>query len=194
MKGLYGQFACAMPRDSRMVAVGPLGRLIYVEAALYCRENLTDGVIDRAQLSFWTPDVTRQRKVKLLNELATLGALEFITDGWRIPWNVWCEWNPTRSEVEDKRRQDAERKAEWRAKRMNQSQRSPEDVPLGQTWDTTSNPVRVPDSQSQSQSHSQRQSQSQSNKPSPSRYLRPAHGEVGELIKGLFHTVDEEAS
>lgn len=192
MKGLYGQFACAMPRDTRMVAAGPLGRLVYMEASLYCRENLTNGVIERAQLSFWTPDVTRQQKVKLLDLLAELGALEIIDVGWRIPWRVWCEWNPTKEQVEEKRRQEAERKAEWRAKRTAQSATCPDDVPMGQERLSQRCPTPVPDSQ--------RQRQSQSHKPetepsiTPSRSLRPAANELGEVIKGLFGTVEEAAS
>jgi hypothetical protein len=124
VKGLYGQFACAMPRDPRMVAAGYDGRLVYMEAALYCRENLTDGVIDRLTLAFWTPDLPLKRKVAKLDLLAEVGALELIDVGWRIPEDVWREWNPTRSEVDSKRQLEAERKAEYRARRQ-MSQESP---------------------------------------------------------------------
>ncbi len=176
MKGLYGQFACAMPRDSRMVAAGPLGRLVYFEAALYCRENLTDGVIARAQLSFWTPDVTRQRKVKLLDQLATLGALHFCSEGWQIPMDVWREWNPLKSEVEEKRRQEAKKKADYRAKRQGVSDECPDGTNAGQPAVSEACPDPVPDSHRQSQSHKPK-----TETYSPSTSLHPARSEPREI-------------
>lgn len=152
---LYGQFDCALPRDPRMVAAGPLGRLVYIEASLYCRENLTDGIIDRLILPFFAVDVPS--KVRHLNRLADVGALEIIDVGWRIPLTVWRRWNPLKAEVDEHRRAEAERKAEYRAKRK--SQPSPNgthpDVPTGPSCPVPDKVGTRANSHSHSHSHSQ---------------------------------------
>ncbi len=63
---LYGRFDCSMPRDRRMIAVGWQGRAVYFEATLYCRENLTDGLIERVALAQWMVD--NGEALELLND------------------------------------------------------------------------------------------------------------------------------
>lgn len=182
MKGLYGQFACAMPRDPRMVAVGFAGRLVYMEAALYCRENLTDGVIDRLTLAFWTPDMPIRTKIAKLDRLAEVGALEVIPEGWRIPEDVWRAWNPTRSEVEAKRRAEAERKAEYRAQRA-ASRTSPNGTGADGRV-TATHPSKQPKTEPETKTKTEPIT-------TPSTSLRAAPDKRGELITGLFKTIEE---
>lgn len=137
---LYAQIACAMPRDPRMRAAGPLARLVYIEAALYCRENLTDGVINRLNLPDFAVDVPAKRKH--IDRLTELGALELVDVGWRIPLDVWRRWNPLKSEVDAKRQAEAERKQSYRDKKRRDAS-----VPTGQRvagWDTRKQPKPKP--------------------------------------------------
>ena len=138
---LYAQFDVAMPRDRRMIKLGLLGRGLYVEVVFYCRENLTDGRIDPLELAYVAPDVSIATKKRLLNRMVELGSMEHDGDGWRIPFDVWCRWNPTKQQVEDKRAAEAQRKANFR-----KSVRGPsEDVPTGQTRTGADRASPVPD-------------------------------------------------
>jgi len=109
---LFAQFDVAMPRDPRMIASGPLGRMLYVQCVLYCRENLTDGVIDALLLPLVAIDIPSPKKH--MARLAEVGALEVIPTGWRIPSTVWRKWNPLAAEVAEKRDAETERKRQWK--------------------------------------------------------------------------------
>jgi hypothetical protein len=122
---LYARIDVALARDPRMIAAGPLARLMYVQSVLYCRENLTDGVIDRLILPLVAVDVPNARRH--MARLVDVGALEVVEVGWRIPDQVWRRYNPLRSEVDEIRRAEAERKASYRDKK-----RRDEGVPTGQ--------------------------------------------------------------
>lgn len=106
--GLYAKLSCSAPRDPRMIAAGWQARAVYVEALLYCRENLTDGVIDRRALIYWMPDMPARTRQRHLDRLVELEALETHGDGWAFPEHVWRKWNPTKAEVEDMRQQKAD--------------------------------------------------------------------------------------
>lgn len=112
---LYAKIDCASVRDPKMIAAGPLGRLIYWQAVLYCRENLTDGRIDALLLPLIALDIPNPKKH--MGRLVELGALEPIDGGWQIPDRVWRRWNPLKSEVDEKRAAEAERKAAYRESR-----------------------------------------------------------------------------
>lgn len=105
---LYAKLSCAAPRDPRMIAAGWQARAVYVEALLYARENLTDGVIDRRALVFWMPDMPPRTRSRHLDRLVELGALEHHEAGWTFPKAVWSRWNPSRAEIDDMRQAKAE--------------------------------------------------------------------------------------
>lgn len=115
---IYAQIACDLPRDPKMLMVGWQARAVYVEAVLFARENLTDGEIIRVALPLWMHDMNTKTRTKYLEQLANVGALERTDDGWRFPDRVWKKWNPTRSEVEEKREAERQRKAEYRRQRQ----------------------------------------------------------------------------
>lgn len=104
---IYAQLSCEMPRDPRLIAAGWQARAVYVEALLYCRENLTDGTIDRLALIFWMPDMPVKARSKLLDALVAVGALEVCPAGWRFPSEVWRRWNPTKDDIESLKGQKA---------------------------------------------------------------------------------------
>jgi hypothetical protein len=137
MNGIYAQISCSMTRDPRMIAAGWQARAVYVEAVLYCRENLTDGIIDRLALPYWMPDMPVKARSKLLDRLIEVGALTTCEQGWSFPEGVWSRWNPSRADVEAKREAEKQRKANYRAKRREETDVS-EDVPMGQVDYATS--------------------------------------------------------
>jgi hypothetical protein len=127
---IYAQLSCSMTRDPRMIAAGWQARAVYVEAILYCRENLTDGIIDRLAMPYWMPDMPVKARVKLLDRLVEVSALDACDQGWRFPEHVWGRWNPSKADVESKREAEAQRKADYRARRRSGTEPS-EDVPTG---------------------------------------------------------------
>lgn len=116
---LYAKIDCGIARDPKMIAAGPHARLLYVQATLFCRENLTDGVVEELVLPIVALDIPTPKKH--MQRLVALGALEQIDGGWRIPERVWAKYNPTRAEVDARRADEARRKAEWRESRRDAS-------------------------------------------------------------------------
>ncbi len=106
---LFAKIDCGLPRDPRMLAAGPHARLIYIEIVLYCRENLTDGHLDKLQLPLIAVDVPA--KAKHITRLVELGALDQTDTGWAVPLDVWRKWNPLRTEVDEQRAHKAEASA-----------------------------------------------------------------------------------
>lgn len=100
---IYANIACDMPRDPRMLAAGWQARAVYIEALLYCRENLTDGRIDRITIVCWMPDMPAKQKAQLLDRLIDVGALEQCDEGWKWPDKVWQTWNPTKADIDTMR-------------------------------------------------------------------------------------------
>jgi hypothetical protein len=181
---LHAQIACRLPDKVEIIDAGPMAELVYYRACLRCREYLTDGVIARAHLTRWFAGIAHP--TKHLARLVDVGLLEPHADGWQFPDDVWRRWIPTRAAVQAKREAEAERLRAYREQKRAERE----------AYDERTN-VRGADvrgAYKQPEPLARATSQSQSHKPSPSRYLRPPSGEVGELIKGLFNTVDEEAS
>lgn len=128
---LYAKMSCALPRDPRMIQAGPMARLLYMQAVLYCRENLTDGEIDHRILGLVAMDIPDP--VSEMDSLCEVGAMEECDLGWRFPMDVWTRWNPTRAEVEEMRSSEAERKRSYRDKK-----RTGSDVPEKSQRDNSS--------------------------------------------------------
>lgn len=114
---LHAQIACAMPRELARKGIGWADRAVYTEAIYYGRENLTDGVIARAELKFWMPDMSTREKVRRLDALTSASALLTHPEGWQFPDHVWRKWGKTRAEVEKKRAEEAERLREYRERK-----------------------------------------------------------------------------
>lgn len=119
-KGLYAQMSCTLPDKPEIIDAGPDCELVYYRAILRCRDNLTDGVIDRRRVARWFAGI-RGRPKAHLDRLVEVGLLEPHPDGWRIPLSVWIEWNPTREEVDAKREAESERKRLWRERQRDEA-------------------------------------------------------------------------
>jgi hypothetical protein len=114
---LYAQIACAMPRELAGKGLGWQARAVYTEAVLYCRENLRDGRILRAELMFWMPDMPVAARVKHLAQLTASGALQSTHEGWQVPEKVWRKWGKMRADVEAEREMASELGIEGNHKR-----------------------------------------------------------------------------
>jgi hypothetical protein len=109
---LYAQIDLALPIELMTKGCDWRERAVYVEAILHVREKLTDGVIYRTLLPTWMHDLAVPQRVKLLNSLASKGALEEHPDGWAFPAHVWARWGRNRADVEadrEKKRQAGRR-------------------------------------------------------------------------------------
>ena len=123
---LYVKLSTAFPDDPKVIDAGPMAELVYVRAILKCRESLSDGVIHKARVRRWFAGI--QAPEKQLRRLVDVKLLETCDEGWRIPMQVWRDWNPTRDEVDEKREAEAERKRAYRQAKKG----GPGDVPTGQ--------------------------------------------------------------
>lgn len=163
---LYAQIDLALPRELGSRGITWQQRAVYIEAVLYARENLRDGVILRNELPFWMPDLAAKTRASALDAMRDRGALIDHPDGWMFPAKVWQKWNPSKADVEAQRAAAAERKAAWRARRTGNVPPVSQDCPTGTETSArvtaTRASGRVPDSHSHSHSHSQSQSKSHS--------------------------------
>jgi hypothetical protein len=121
-----------MPRELARKGIGWQARAVYTEAILYCRENLTDGIITRGELPFWMADMPVKLRSRYLADMVALGALLPHDQGWQFPDHVWRKWNPTKAQVDEKRAEEAQRKAEWRDRKRRMSRESPNGTDPGQ--------------------------------------------------------------
>jgi hypothetical protein len=179
---LHAQIACAMPRELARKGIGWQARAVYAEAVLYCRENLTDGVISRGELPFWMADMPVKLRSRYLIDMVTLGALLPHDEGWRFPDHVWRKWNPTKAQVDEKRAEEAQRKADYRNRKRGVSQESPNGTNPGQVVAATGCP-RQPEPEPEPE-------------PEPSstysRSLTVVDGEVREL-EGIYNRIGNRA-
>ncbi len=152
---IYGQFSCDMPTELLKKGVGWQDRAVYAEAALFCRKELTDGVIDRVLLAMWMIDMPPKERAQRLDRMVTLSALRKHKRGWCFPPHVWAEWGVMKADVDAKRAAEAQRKADYRAKLSQRDKRgTDENVPP----DATHVSEPVPDSKSKRQRQSKRKS------------------------------------
>jgi hypothetical protein len=94
---------------------------LHLLAMSYCAGQLTDGLVDDEFVDEKIPAARERDQVTAALVESGLWARE--TDGWRI--NDWHDYNPTRAEVLDRRRKDAERK---HARRHGESTKNPKGV------------------------------------------------------------------
>lgn len=87
--------------------VPPPAKLLYVAGLCYCAEHLTDGRIPREALAAIGATLGI-RPTPAVRHLADAGLWAVVDDGWLVP--DYCYRNPSRAEVEERRRADRERK------------------------------------------------------------------------------------
>jgi hypothetical protein len=113
---IYAQVSCSLPDKVAIIEAGDIAELVYYRSILRCRDNLTDGIIDRRLIDRWFAGI-RGKPATHLNRLRDVGMLLDHPDGWCIPEEVWCKWNPTKAQVEAHRAAETERKRRWKEQR-----------------------------------------------------------------------------
>lgn len=124
----------------KWLALKPSARALWVTAGSYSMDQLTDGFI---------PDhVIAILGGKDADCVALVKANLWEKDAGGFRFHDWSDYQPSRASILDKRDQEAQRKAAWRAKRAGQRAASadgPADVPPGHERDKCVSPTIVPD-------------------------------------------------
>ena len=186
---LHAQIACRLPDKVEIIDAGPMPELVYYRACLRVREYLTDGVIARQHISRWFAGIPHP--ARHLARLVEVGLLEAHPEGWQFPDDVWRKWIPTKASVQAKRAAEAERIAAYREKKRAEVRDQYEEC-----TDVQPRYEHVPVRVAYKQPEPLARATSQKPEPisTPSTSLRSERGDVGDVIKGLFRTVDQEAS
>lgn len=106
----------------RLLKVGGVGAFgLHALAILHSARYLTDGFIEDefVQETFTETRATKRERERTLAALQEKGVWERVEGGWQI--HDYLDHNPSRAEVEDRRRRDAERKARGRSSESNGS-------------------------------------------------------------------------
>lgn len=85
-------------------------RALWITAGSWASDQLTDGHVPASVLPILGGNPREA------TQLVTSGLWVEDGEGWRF--HNWHERNPSRDQVEDRRTKEAERKAEWRARKQ----------------------------------------------------------------------------
>lgn len=91
---------------------------LWVRAGAYSCQHLTDGIITKEMLAI----LGAQRRH--CDELWTAGLWERVTDGG-YRFHDWEHYQMSKEEVENRREQDRQRKAAWRAAKQRRREQEP---------------------------------------------------------------------
>jgi hypothetical protein len=86
---------------------------LHAVALSYCAAYTTDGVVHRQFIEGCISHP--KRRSSAVSSLVAIGLWRVCPDGWEI--HDWLEFNPSRAEIIEQRRQNAERQADWRDRR-----------------------------------------------------------------------------
>jgi hypothetical protein len=100
------------PDHTKVIAAGPAAAWLYVTALCYCNRMLTDGFVPGNQVPRLVPNAS-----KLVDRLLTAGlwrkASRDGVDGYEV--HDFLKYQPTREEVLEERRKNADRQERFRA-------------------------------------------------------------------------------
>lgn len=96
----------------KVVTAGVEATGLYIMALTYSSHHLTDGHVPAA----WVAQMVGKRAAKLGEALVNAGAGSYEHGLWEVNGTGWVihdylDFNPSRAQVENKRRKDSERKA-----------------------------------------------------------------------------------
>lgn len=89
----------------KLIAAGPVAAWLWVCGNGYCNKYLTDGFIPTSQLRN-LGGVTNP--AKWADKLVEVGLWDAVQGGYRV--HDYHDYNPTKAQVEDKRKKDRDRK------------------------------------------------------------------------------------
>jgi len=141
-------------------------------------DNLADGFVPWEVITDWDP------KRLLARELIRVGLwFETERDGETgCQFHDWTDWQPTRDQVIQRRKADAERKARWRASRWNPGDPPPDDQ-QDERGDTQAESQR--ESRRDTQRDSRQESAKESSLPDPTRPVSTSAGHVSRGGSGF---------
>lgn len=96
----------------KQTALPPGPVALWVRAGSWSGSQLTDGFVPTHMVTMLGA------KKRDAEQLAAAGLWERVDGGYQF--HDWAKWQPTRAEVEKKRAEDSDRKAEWRRKKAEQ--------------------------------------------------------------------------
>lgn len=85
---------------------------LHMSALVYCARNLTDGAISEIGCRFSAAISKIERPNSVVNQLVSAGLWEPVENGWQI--HDYLDYNPSRAELEERRRLARERKRRQR--------------------------------------------------------------------------------
>lgn len=110
---LHARIDINLPKDKAIRRAGAMAELLYIRGILLSKEILSDGEIDRSQLSLCAIGIPGSAE-KHARSLVDAGLWEATAHGWRIPSHKWAKWQITAFEVEEKRAKTSERVRKFR--------------------------------------------------------------------------------
>ena len=85
---------------------------LHLMALLWCARNTTDGAISALGMRLSSANALLARPNRVVQQLVSAGLWEPNGDGWHI--HHYLEYNPSRAELQDKRKQARERQRRYR--------------------------------------------------------------------------------
>lgn len=109
--GSYAPLSAHYYKDDAIAEAGPMAELLYVRGLAFCADVLSDGFISDTQLMrFVGVGIPTPRKHA--ERLVLTGLWEKAErEGAGYVVKSWARWNLTKSQIQEKQRKDAERKA-----------------------------------------------------------------------------------
>ena len=96
----------------KIVALTDKAFRLHLTALVWCARNLTDGLISPLGMRISSANASLERPNRVVQQLVSSGLWEPNGDGWRI--HHYLEYNPSRAELQDKRKQARERQRRYR--------------------------------------------------------------------------------
>lgn len=120
---LFAKFDPKMASSKRVRRAGWEAELLYVRGILFCKDSMTDGVIDESQLEIVGLGIPLDL-ASLAKRLVDVGLWESTKEGWRIAPDKWAEWQTTNDELESERERKSQAGKKGMQKRWNPDNKS----------------------------------------------------------------------
>ena len=107
---IYIKLVVGFPNDPKVRALGRFGapdaglaRDLYVQMALHCKDNLTDGFVPVEQVGLLVYPLDAEHGNQLAKQLASVGLIKEVSNGEAQGWHVlaYLKRNPSREEVNE---------------------------------------------------------------------------------------------
>ena len=117
MTEIYVKLAVGFPRDQKVRALSRLGapdaglaRDLYVQMLLYCKENLTDGLVPVEEVGLLAYPLPSDQANQLAKQLASVGLTKLLSNNEAEFWEVlaFVRRNGTKEDVEQRSKVRAE--------------------------------------------------------------------------------------